>query len=167
MLEYGVGGSTILAAECNIASLYSLDSDAAWLAKVASQAPVANMIEAGRAKLVHADIGPVGKWGKPYNYSYVLRWPSYAKRPWQDGFKPDLVLIDGRFRVSCILQALKNGGPDLKIAVHDFWKRRNYHCVLRFTSVLDRANTLVILKSDGSRSWQASVLAISRMLDRR
>ena len=168
VLEYGVGGSTVLAAECkNIASLYSLDSDAAWLAKVACQVPVAKMIEAGRAKLIHADIGPVRKWGKPSDYSYVLRWPGYAKRPWQDGFKPDLVLIDGRFRVSCILQALKKGGPDLKIAIHDFWKRRNYHCVLRFTSVLDRAGTLAILKSNGSQSWQAGVLALSRVLDRR
>lgn len=34
ILEYGAGGSTVIAAECNVPSLYSVDSDARWIARL-------------------------------------------------------------------------------------------------------------------------------------
>lgn len=167
LLEYGVGASTVLAAESGVRSLYSIDTDRDWVAKTGRQEPVARMMADGRAKLVHADLGPIKKWGKPCNYAYFMRWPDYARLPWQDGFKPDLVLVDGRFRSSCILQALKNGGPDLKIAVHDFWKRPFYHGVLRFVSVLERVGTLAILQSNGVDDWRNALLGLRHRYDRR
>jgi hypothetical protein len=167
VLEYGVGGSTVLAAEHGVKSLYSLDTDANWLAKTATQSAVSKMIAAGNARLVHVDLGPVGKWGWPKAPRYIHRWPIYARRPWRDGFKPDLVLVDGRFRVSCVMQCLLHGGSDLKIAVHDFWRRPFYHRVLQFASVVDRVDTLVVLRANGSDNWYATVLRLRHALDRR
>jgi hypothetical protein len=171
VLEYGVGGSTVLAAERGVHSLYSIDSDAAWVAKVAGHPGVADMVSGGRAKLVHADIGPLGAWGWPLSYRHILRWPRYANKPWRDGFKPDLVLVDGRFRVSCIMTALRHGAPDLKIAVHDFRDPTRYHRfepVLRFAAIVDEADTLVVLKGNSvSRSSvSARLLAWQHKFDR-
>jgi hypothetical protein len=59
--------------------------------------------------------------------------------------KPDLVLVDGRFRVACVLQALLTV-PTARILVHDFWQRPAYHIVLQYTTVLDRADTMVLLQ---------------------
>jgi hypothetical protein len=59
--------------------------------------------------------------------------------------KPDLVLVDGRFRVACVFQALLTV-PTARILVHDFWQRPAYHIVLQYTTVLDRADTMVLLQ---------------------
>jgi hypothetical protein len=173
VLEYGVGGSTVLAAECGVRSLYSIDSDADWVAKVAAHPSVAGMVSAGRAKLVHADIGPVGAWGWPLSYRYIVRWPRYASRLWSDRFKPDLVLVDGRFRVSCIMTALRHGAPGLKIAVHDFRDPARYHRferALRFATIIEETDTLVVLKRyDGpgsSSSGRCRLLAWRHKFDR-
>lgn len=143
VLEYGMGGSTIMAAE-RVDRLYSVESDRKWIAKVAEHPAVASMLSDGRAKLVFIDIGRTGAWGKPRQKSAFLKWPAYAERPWQDGYAPDLVFIDGVFRLHCIMQALKHGAP--KVIVHDFWNRmRLYSPVLRFFSVVDRVDALAVL----------------------
>jgi hypothetical protein len=167
VLEYGVGGSTLLAAEIGVRSLYSVDTDGKWLANVLGDARVAGMVASGRAKLVHIDLGAVRSWGKPDNFSRILQWPNYARRPWQDGFRPDLVLVDGRFRNSCILQTLRYGGPDVTIAVHDFWNRRFYHGILPFVTVIDRADTLAVFRSNGRLGLGSRLLELRHLYDRR
>ena len=152
VLEYGTGGSTVLAGKAGVASLYSVESDVTWLESVRADPAVAELIAAGRAKLVLVDLGRIGRWGKPKNKMWMPWWPGYARRPWQDGFKPDLVLVDGRFRVSCIMQALLNGGPGTKIVVHDFWRRHYYHAVLEFAAPIDRADSMVVLQSKGQKA---------------
>ena len=55
-----------------------------------------------------------------------------------------MALIDGRFRVACtlklILECHKNS--DLKILIHDFWDREEYHVVLRYLDIVDKADTI-------------------------
>lgn len=168
VLEYGVGGSTILAAERGVESLYCAETDAAWLDKVREHPAVAAMVNAGKATLVHVDIGPIGRWGKPKDKWRFYGWPAYARRPWRDGFAPDLVLVDGRFRVSCIMQSLRGGGPGTKIAVHDFWPRAHYHPVLAFAAPIDRAGTMVVLQGNGQeRGPQARLLDWRHLYSRR
>ncbi|HEX5957142.1 MAG TPA: hypothetical protein VFY92_00610, partial [Hyphomicrobiaceae bacterium] len=86
-----------------------------------------------------------------------LRWPACAQHPWRDGFNPHLVLVDGRFRVSCIMAAIQHGVP--KIVVHDFWTRRRLHTVLEFATVVDRVDALAVLKpKEGSPAWRATLV---------
>jgi hypothetical protein len=166
VLEYGVGGSTVLAAQRKPGSLYCVESDAAWLAQVRRNPAVVEMVASGAARLVHVDLGPTGRWGKPSKRS-CLRWPEYARRPWRDGYSPDLVMVDGRFRLSCIMQAVLYGGDDIKIAVHDFWPRKHFHGVLQFVEVVDRAGSLAVLCKRGDIGLRASLLAARHVFDRR
>jgi hypothetical protein len=166
VLEYGVGGSTVLAAKRKPKSLYCVETDAAWLAQVRRNPAVAEMVASGAARLVHVNLGSTGRWGKPSKTSF-LRWPQYARWPWRDGYSPELVMVDGRFRVSCMVQALLHGGDGTKIAVHDFWPREHFHAVLRFVEVVDRAGTLAVLRKKGDIGWRARLLAARHLFDRR
>jgi hypothetical protein len=167
VLEYGAGGSTVLAAQSGVASLYTVDTDPAWLATVQAHPAVARMITSGKATLAHIDLGETKRWGKPRNKLGFWRWPRYAARPWLDGFRPDLVLVDGRFRVSCIMRALRDGGEGIKIAVHDF-QRRHYQPALQFASVLDKVDNLVVLQPrPAARQWRANLFALRHRYDTR
>jgi hypothetical protein len=131
IIEYGSGGSTVLACRSG-AKLISVESDNAWLERVLADESVRDAVEHNRARLMHIDIGPVGDWGRPLDKSCSGRWPSYSKSPWEQSFDPDLVLVDGRFRVACILQTILNARRGTTLVVHDFWNRPKYHVVLPF-----------------------------------
>ena len=146
ILEYGAGGSTVIAAECNVPSLYSVDSDARWIARLAREPAIAKLVELGRAKLVHVDVGPVRRWGRPRSRLHAWKWPRYARRPWLDkDLRPDLVLIDGLFRIRCILETLRRVTPDTKIMLHDFSPQRHRHALpfVEPVEVVDRLALLV------------------------
>lgn len=58
--------------------------------------------------------------------------------------------------MACIVRALLEGRSGTKIAVHDFWKRRRYHSVLRLATVIDRADTMAVLQK---RDCMSTLLA--------
>ncbi len=68
---------------------------------------------------------------------------------------------------SCIMQCLLHGGKDMKIAVHDFWNRPFYHGVLRFSLVVDKADTMAVIKPNGEDYWPAAALRLRHMFGRR
>ena len=142
-LEFGCGGSTLVAAR-QVRRIVSVDSDPLWLAKV--HAEIAR--EAVDFTPVHIDIGPVGEWGYPADESRLRDWPRYHTRIWQSmGGSPDAVLVDGRFRVACLLQAIIHCKPDCIFLFHDFNDRPHYHRVLRHVDVLTRVDTLAVLRA--------------------
>ena len=49
--------------------------------------------------------------------------------PFSEGFSPDVVLIDGRFRVACFLYALIHTKPGTVIIFDDYADRPEYHVV--------------------------------------
>lgn len=143
LLEFGCGGSTIVAAR-QVQRIVSVDSDFAWLDKVAAElidAPV-------EFNPVHADIGPVGEWGFPTSEGHIRHWPSYHAQVWRHlRGSPDAVLIDGRFRVACLLQSIIHCKPDCIFLFHDFNDRPHYHGVLKHADVLARVDTLAVLRA--------------------
>ena len=142
MLEFGCGGSTLVGAR-QVRRIVSVDSDPLWLAKV--QAEVAH--EAVDFTPVHIDIGPVGEWGYPIDESRLRDWPRYHTQIWRSmGGSPDAVLVDGRFRVACLLQAIVHCKPDAMLLFHDFRDRAAYHVVLNHCDVLARVDTLAVLR---------------------
>jgi hypothetical protein len=60
---------------------------------------------------------------------------------------PDAVLIDGRFRVACLLQAIVHGKPDSLLLFHGFTDRPDYQVVLRHADMLARVDTLAVLRA--------------------
>lgn len=143
LLEFGCGGSTLVAAR-QVRRIVSVDSDPAWLGRV--QAEVAR--EVVEFTPFHADIGPVGEWGYPTDEDRIRDWPRYHTQIWRGlNGSPDAVLIDGRFRVACLLQSIIHCKPDCIFLFHDFRDRPHYHVVLKHADVLARVDTLAVLRA--------------------
>ncbi len=148
VLEFGAGGSTTLSMKLGVVHLVSVESDASWIERIKADDRAAQAIEDGRLTMLRADIGPIGFMGGPGKGSTRDRWPDYARTPWAhlDARQLDLILIDGRFRVACIMESILRASPRTLIAVHDFWDRPEYHCVLPFLDEIDRRQTLGVFR---------------------
>jgi hypothetical protein len=62
--------------------------------------------------------------------------------PYLHGYQPDLILIDGRFRVACGLAAALEA-PDATVLVHDYTFRPDYQILEEFFVVTRKVETLV------------------------
>ncbi len=143
-LEFGCGGSTGLLLAAGLPRLLSVDSDRAWLERVAGANPAA-MAE-GRLRLLHVDLGPTGPWGYPEDAASMPRWPAYWRDPWDAAGEVDCVLVDGRFRIACALAGLPRLAPGALVLVHDFWSRAAYRPpLLRHYDLAGSAGTLALL----------------------
>ena len=91
-----------------------------------------------RLNLDWVDVGNVGQWGYPVSYSKRKFFYNYANNFYKLDKKPDLVLIDGRFRVFCFLTTIKNAPIGTKIVFDDYTNRPLYHVVEEFSPVLDK-----------------------------
>ncbi|SHI73293.1 hypothetical protein SAMN02745194_00972 [Roseomonas rosea] len=164
--EFGTGGSTLLAARQGFDMMVGVESDPAWAKAVSEDEEVAAVIAAGRASILHADIGPVGAWGAPVDRTAVRPWPNYIARMWQEwdriGSFPDLIFVDGRFRVACCLSAAllaaANRGryPEPLVMIHDTGERRpNYDHALEYFHVEEQVGTLRVMSPRLLRSPEA------------
>lgn len=140
-LEYGSGGSTCLAAKNGI-RFVSVDSDRFFLNSVKKKIIKENLYREADQVFLHADIGVTGGWGKPImlggpSLARLEKFRRYSDFPKEIGTKfplPDLVLVDGRFRVACALKAFKalQGEKDWLLLVDDFVNRPTYQVLLGF-----------------------------------
>ena len=131
--EFGSGGSTLYVdKQPNILSCISVESDPAFADKIRS--------ECKKSSVCHADIGAVSGWGYPADTTPSDKWLNYSK---YDVGTPDTILIDGRFRVACILQSCLTH-PNAVLMIHDFTNRPEYHCVLPYLNIIEVADTLVV-----------------------
>lgn len=148
VLEFGAGGSTTLALKLGVKHLDSVESDAAWIARIQADEAAARALDDHRLRLHHADIGAIGMFGGPGKESLQSQWPNYFRKPWRH-IEPsmlDIVLIDGRFRVACIMESILRIERRALIAIHDFWNRPAYHQVLPFLDEIDRCETLGVFR---------------------
>ena len=126
VLEYGAGGSTLLAAEMG-KTVISVESDVEWLEGMREwfdrHPPKGDVV------LHHADIGPTGKWGMPTGPKAFRKFPGYALDIWDHPrFRhPDLVLIDGRFRPACLLATAFRITRPVTVLFDDYVGRAPYH----------------------------------------
>jgi hypothetical protein len=145
-LEFGTGGSTVMAT-ANVSNfVISVDSSEVWLAKVAQSCAAAR---AGIIPLlVHADIGPVRALGYPLDDTFKAKWPQYVSTVWNipQAAISDLCLIDGRFRVACFLSILLHCSPQTIIMFHDFPERKHYHIVRQFADEIATTDSLVAFR---------------------
>ena len=168
-LEFGAGGSTLLAATQGVPRVVSVDSDPQWVAAVLAHPEIAARVQDGSMSVLHADIGPVGNWGHPADETLKHRWPTYLATAWAEcqrrSMMPDLVLVDGRFRVaSCLSVVLAVGlaalaGPT--VLLHDvFADRPHYLEVLNFFEVVGITGSLYRLRIRPDASPRAALLRL-------
>lgn len=144
-LEYGSGGSSIMAAQSNVQKIYSVDSDKTFLYAV--QTRIKQMQSSAEKYLpIYVDIGPTGDWGRPKHYGSAALWPSYANEAWtvmgNHGDNPDLILIDGRFRVASFLVSAILAQEGCIILFDDYFDRPGYHVVEKYLQPISAAGRM-------------------------
>jgi hypothetical protein len=138
ILEYGSGGSTVLASEMTGKTVFSVESDRRWTRRLQ-----AYLDEAGAPSPVHlhyAPIGKTGKWGRPVDNSGYRRYHEYALGIWDhpEFQAPDTVLIDGRFREACFYAVMLRCTRKTVVLFDDYGDRPRYHAVERFAKPVER-----------------------------
>jgi hypothetical protein len=135
-LEYGCGGSTLLAARSESKpAIISVDSDPDWAERISLECAK----EGATTHIQHCDVGQVGSWGTPIDTRHYMKFPGYMATPWniarELGLFPDTVLIDGRFRVASFLFSLINAQPGCVIIFDDYFNRPEYSVVEKYCTV--------------------------------
>jgi hypothetical protein len=132
--EYGCGKSTEFAYKFSSASIFSVDTSSNWVNKVNS---LKGDSDDERLNLSWIDVGEVADWGNPVTFNMRHNFVKYAESFWHNGKNPDLVLIDGRFRVSCFLNSIKFAEVGTKILFDDYTNRPFYHVAEEFCQKID------------------------------
>lgn len=147
ILEYGTGGSTILAAEMPAKEIVAVESDAGWALNLKRY--LENSVETKSIpRIIHADIGPTGAWGHPATTEQWSQYVNYPLLPWQDdkGFHPNVVLIDGRFRAACFLTSLLMIKSEAVFLFDDYYGRENYKVVEDFILPVDSVERMAVFR---------------------
>jgi hypothetical protein len=150
--EFGCGGSTIVAAAFGPShmNITSVDSSEEWITSVKQDSNCKAKIATDQMKIDHIDIGPVGAWGHPTQAVQESKgaWYLYSQAISMAGGKYDMVLVDGRFRVACVLNTFLSN-PSAQVLIHDFLQPEHhvhYKALLAVADVVQRVGTLVKLK---------------------
>lgn len=147
-LEFGSGNSTILAAySTNIEKITVVESDSVFWRNLVSSTPIINdSIKQKRLHPLIVNIGPTREWGYPVDDSCQNKWPIYASKAFRKDSSYDLILIDGRFRIACTLQACLHVTQKTRILIHDFFIRPYYYTVLPFLKFEDKVDTMGVFR---------------------
>lgn len=146
-LEFGAGGSTILACHHKISAIVSVETDGSWVQKLKGDDVVAVAVAQRRLQFLHIDVGPVSDWGYPSTDAKIRHWPQYYTGPYlQLEHEYDLILIDGRFRVPCLLTAAMFASEDCGVLVHDYGFRHIYTIAEKYFDTETNDGTLFLLR---------------------
>jgi hypothetical protein len=135
-VEFGCGGSTVMADYLAVPTI-SVESDPYYAAAVRRV-----LSHPESTEILSLDMGITREWGMPMFFS-KKKGLRYARAPFErvGPRSPDLVLIDGRYRVACALetaaQVARMGGPS-KMLVDDYATRPTYHVLERYLGTPDR-----------------------------
>lgn len=155
--EWGAGLSTLYAAsQPHCETVMAVETDPVWVEKILSAQQPGN----ATIRVIFVDFGEVSKWGRPIDYSKIGSIEEYSNAPFSDGFNPDLILIDGRFRVHCFLEALLKAERGTRIVFDDYVNRPHYKIVEKFLKpekVSGRQALFIV------RTWFFQRLSIRRM----
>ena len=94
------------------------------------------------------DVGDVADWGYPISFEKKQNFVKYANWFWNLGLKPDLVVIDGRFRILCFLTTIKFATTGTKIIFDDYTNRPFYHIVEEFLKIKDTCGRQALFEVD-------------------
>lgn len=153
-LEFGSGGSTVLAAKLGRRG-FSVDSDPFFLRGVRKKIAGTNH----SMKLVHADVGNTGAWGRPRSAKpteeNLARWRNYVEVPFRDIGDEfyDLILVDGRWRVCCALNTLREGAARKATftLLFDDYRRKSYHRIEAFAEVTRMVGRMAVIEVEEGR----------------
>lgn len=133
ILEYGSGGSTVVASELPGKTIFSVESDKGWADNLRRYLEGSDQTRS-MPLMFHADIGPTHVWGWPVGRNHNQSFHKYPLEIWNHPqfSHPDTVLIDGRFRVACFYAVLLCAKRPMTVLFDDYGDRPEYFVVERF-----------------------------------
>lgn len=142
ILEYGSGGSTVMAGALPGRRVFAVESSAPWLEKM--QAWFASNPAKAEVTLHHGNIGKTRDWGFPVDHKALARWAGYPVSVWDrpDFQHPDVVLIDGRFRLACALTVLFRITRPVQVLIDDYIDRPGYKRIETLVGAPDMAGRM-------------------------
>jgi hypothetical protein len=172
-LEFGTGGSTLSAVRGGLATIVAVESDAKWAAAVRAHPEISPGVNDGSVTIIHADIGPTKAFGAPASRDHLARWPAYIRLPWAEwarrGAMPELVFVDGRYRVASCLSVIVAGalsglqGPGPIVMLHDVIpERTSYERIFDFFDVIEAVETLRVMRA---KSFVSPLKAFTALLE--
>jgi hypothetical protein len=148
VVEFGCGGSTVIACLAGVPRIISVDSDKLWLETVQSAPEIAKFIDS--VCLLHANIGEIREWGYPVGAVTHEQAENYHSAVWSlfGQTKPRaVVLVDGRFRIACAIRSLMSTAPGSLVCFHDYLPRQGYHVVEEILEPMDRVDDMAIFQT--------------------
>ena len=121
--EIGMGQSTVFAdRQEHLEQVIAVDTSPEWTR-------IVQYLTSPKTIVAHVDLGSVGNWGRPISYEKRDNIRSYSTAVFRGAKEPDLVLIDGRFRVFCFLTVYLLSKPGTRIIFDDYLPRKHYHVI--------------------------------------
>ena len=143
--EYGCGKSTEYVYKKSNATIFCVDISRGWTAKTLNLSKDCNN---DRLNVKWIDVGDVADWGYPMSFEKKQNFVKYANWFWSFGLRPDLVVIDGRFRVLCFLTSVMYAPIGTKIIFDDYTNRPFYHVVEEFLKIKDTFGRQALFEVD-------------------
>lgn len=152
-LEYGCGGSTYYASMvAGVPNIISVDTSKLWVDKV--KHALSN--SKSNLNLYYCNVGEIGDWGTPINGDRYQHFWRYTVYPWSTARKkslePDLVLVDGRFRVASFLYSLVAAKEGTLIMFDDYFDRKKYAVVEEFCQIKEAHGRMAVFCVDKNYS---------------
>tara|TARA_B100000989_G_C19512806_1_gene460008 strand:+ start:81 stop:707 length:627 start_codon:yes stop_codon:yes gene_type:complete len=140
--EYGSGNTTLLAYNLK-KNFVSIEADKDFFELIKKKID-------NHQNLKYVDIGPVGEYSYPLikNKFKIIRYIKSINKFFKKKKSPDLILIDGRFRIACcinIFSLIKRHKKKPLIFLDDYKKRKHYK-VLKKIFKINQTGRMAILK---------------------
>lgn len=134
ILEYGSGGSTVMAADMPGKRVFSVESDKDWALMMRGWFEANPPNGNSEVDVIWSDVGPTKDWGYPQDTAHYMRYARYPLEVWglKEFRQPDVVLVDGRFRVGCALATALRTTKPVQLFIDDYKRRKQYHKVEAF-----------------------------------
>jgi hypothetical protein len=148
VVEFGCGGSTLIACQAGVPRVVSIESDKAGLANIRNAPVFAPFLD--RLCLLHGDVGETGHWGHPIEPVTRAQAANYHSAFWSflAPVKPRaVVLVDGRFRVACALRSLLSTAPGSIVCFHDYKPRPYYHVLEEIFDPVSRVDDMAVFQT--------------------
>ena len=148
--EFGSGGSTVFAIKNGVELIHTIETDLEWIKKIKEEKLIKNKIIKNELFIDYIDLNCTWwkhvSWGPKNELCDKKNWTNYHKAIQKCSFKPDLILIDGRFRVASALESIKHLDNNGYILFHDYPHRKQYHVVEKFLKRVAKKKSLRVFK---------------------
>lgn len=148
-LEFGAGGSTFLALLYSDVDVVSVENEQDWINDLRKWKYInKNENITKRLKFYYTNTGETTGWGIPANpekdKNLLPNYSANVFKAFDNNY--DIVLIDGRYRVACTLQTILNTDANVKIFIHDYTYRPEYHVLEEFLDLKQTVDSMVYFK---------------------